>query len=268
MQRSTPTNLTVRLARSSQEVMMAQELRYRVFFEGMGATPSPQVKALRRDVDSFDDYCDHLLVLENEMAEDPSLTKVVGTYRLLRRSIAKSRSGYYSASEFDLDRLKNYSGEHVELGRSCVDSDYRGKAIMQLLWRGIADYLIAHDISLMFGCASFPGTEIGEFASALTYLRRFHKAPSFWRPVAQTGRHVPMKILKKDQLDVRQAMREMPALIKGYLRVGGVVGDGAVIDYDFNTTDICLLVETSNITGRYQKHFLDTSTKVENRISA
>ena len=203
MQRSAPTNLTVRLARNSHEIMMAQALRYRVFFEAMGAAPTPQVKALKRDVDAFDEYCDHLLVLENEGAEDPAQTMVVGTYRLLRRSVAKRRSGYYSASEFDLGRLKNYSGEHVELGRSCVDSDYRGKAIMQLLWRGIADYLMTYDISLMFGCASFPGTEIGEFASALTYLQRFHKAPSFWRPVAQTGRHVPMKILKKDQLDVK-----------------------------------------------------------------
>ncbi|WP_169570253.1 GNAT family N-acetyltransferase [Sneathiella limimaris] len=268
MQQMASTNLTVRLARTRTEIIKAQELRYRVFYEGMGALPSQEIRALGRDMDGFDDICDHLIVIENEFSLNAEDLKVVGTYRLLRKSVADQFGGYYSASEFDLARLKNYSGEHVELGRSCVDPDYRGKAIMQLLWRGIADYLLAHDISLMFGCASFPGTDVREFSSALSYLNRFHKAPSFWRPKAQMKRYVPMKILKKDQLDVRQAMREMPALIKGYLRVGGVVGDGAVIDHEFNTTDICLLVETSNITGRYQKHFMGAPKKLEEQVSA
>ncbi|WP_025899627.1 GNAT family N-acetyltransferase [Sneathiella glossodoripedis] len=248
--------LTVRLARSDMEVIAAQKLRYRVFYEGMGARPTELVEKLRMDIDPYDAICDHLLVIENEA--DPKRAKIVGTYRLLRKSIARKHEGFYSADEFDLSALQNYPGEHVELGRSCVDPLYRGKAIMQLLWRGIADYLKAYDISLMFGCASFPGTDVCEFSSALTYLNRFHKAPKEWRPVAVDNRYISMKRMTRYQLDVRQAMREMPALIKGYLRVGGVVGKGAVIDYQFNTIDICLMVETTNITGRYQRHFMQS----------
>lgn len=260
MHRSSPTSLTVRLAQNENEIMQAQELRYRVFYVGMGATGSGLVAKTKRDVDPFDSVCDHLLVIEND--HNLEKAKVVGTYRLLRKSVANLNAGYYSANEFDLGALSNYQGEHVELGRSCVDPEYRGKAIMQLLWRGIADYLAIHDISLMFGCASFPGTKVTEFSSALTYLNRFHKAPREWRPEAQKSQYVSMKRLTKYQLDIRQAMREMPPLIKGYLRVGGVVGKGAVIDPAFNTIDICLLVETANITGRYQKHFLETSKPI------
>jgi len=261
------SDLVIRLARSKAEVIKAQELRYQVFYEGMGAMASPSVKLLKRDFDAFDDYCDHLLVIDQARSVGAEIC-VVGTYRLLRKSVAEQHQGYYSADEFDLSRLNGYSGEHVELGRSCVDPAYRGKAIMQLLWRGIADYILSHDISLMFGCASFPGTDLSQMASALSYLNHYHLAPSEWQPRAQTERYVRTNILEEEQVDMRQAMREMPALIKGYLRVGGVVGDGAVIDADFNTTDVCLLVETSNITGRYQRHFLDGSREIDMRVSA
>ena len=137
MQRSSPANLTGRLAQNEDEIIQAQELRYRVFYDGMGAVASSHVAKTRRDVDPFDRVCDHLLVIENE--QDIKKAKVVGTYRLLRKAVASKNAGYYSANEFDLGALRNYGGEHVELGRSCVDPEYRGKAIMQLLWRGIAD---------------------------------------------------------------------------------------------------------------------------------
>ncbi len=264
---SRSTDLVIRLACSKAEVIKAQELRYQVFYEAMGAKPSPSVQLLKRDFDAYDDFCDHLLVIDQSRSDENGIC-VVGTYRLLRKSVAARHQGYYSASEFELNRLKEYSGEHVELGRSCVDPEYRGKAIMQLLWRGIADYIMEHDISLMFGCASFPGTDMDQMASALSYLSLYHKAPSEWQPRAQTERYVDMRLLEEDRVDMRQAMREMPALIKGYLRVGGVIGDGAVIDADFNTVDVCLLVETSNITGRYQRHFLENANSVEMQASA
>ncbi len=254
------SDLTIGIATSRQEIIRAQALRYKVFYEDMGATPPPSVKALGRDHDVFDDYCDHLIVVDRSRsaAEDPC---VVGTYRLLRKSVAQAQSGYYSASEFDLDALAYYPGEHVELGRSCVDPIYRGKAIMQLLWRGIANYIVEHNISLMFGCASFPGTDLGQMATALSFLHHHNKAPEEWRPRAHASQYVAMNVKDENSVDFRTAMREMPALIKGYMRVGGVIGDGAVIDHAFNTTDVCLLVETVNITGKYQRHFL------ENRIS-
>jgi L-ornithine Nalpha-acyltransferase len=263
----TPSDLIIRLARTKAEIIKAQELRYQVFYVGMGATPSLSVQLLKRDFDAYDDYCDHLLVIDVAKSTRDDVC-VVGTYRLLRRSMAERHSGYYSASEFELTQLDAYRGEQVELGRSCVDPAYRGKAIMQLLWRGIADYIVTHDITLMFGCASFPGTDLGQMASALSYLNIYHKAPSRWQPKAHLNQYVDMKLLDDDQVDIRRAMREMPALIKGYLRVGGVIGDGVVIDMDFNTTDVCLLVETSNITGRYHRHFIETPKQVKMGASA
>ncbi len=260
------TTLDVRLAKTEDDVRAAQRLRYRVFFEGMGAVPDDEVAQAKRDFDRFDDYCDHLLVVDLAK-EEAGEEFVVGTYRLLRRSVAMLHEGFYSADEFDLNHLQNYPGEIVELGRSCVDPAFRGKAVMQLLWRGIAEYITQHNISLMFGCASFPGTDPKAMASALSYLSHHHSAPEEWSPKALDNRYVDMKLLKKKQIDNRQALREMPPLIKGYLRVGGVIGNGAVIDHQFNTTDVCLLVETGNVTGRYQRHYLQESADISNQAN-
>lgn len=266
MTQTTENNLEIRLARNEEDLHAAQRLRYNVFFEGMGAVPDADVAAAKRDFDKFDDYCDHLLVIDTEK-EKIGEESVVGTYRLLRRSVARLHEGFYSASEFDLSRLENYPGEIVELGRSCVDPHYRGKAVMQLLWRGIADYITDHKISLMFGCASFPGTDTQTMQSALSYLHHHHGAPEDWSPRALDNRYVDLKILKKKQIDTRQALREMPPLIKGYLRVGGVIGNGGVIDHQFNTIDVCLLVETGNVTGRYQRHYLQESADISKQAN-
>lgn len=266
MTNQTETNLDVRLARNADDLEAAQRLRYRVFFDGMGAVPDPEVAAVKRDFDRFDSYCDHLLVIDRTK-EEAGEEFVVGTYRLLRRSIARQHEGFYSADEFDLSRLDNYPGEIVELGRSCVDPDYRGKAVMQLLWRGIAEYITEYKISLMFGCASFPGTDMQAMASALSYLHHHHSAPAEWAPKALDSRYVELKLLKKKQIDTRQALREMPPLIKGYLRVGGVIGNGGVIDHQFNTVDVCLMVETGNVTGRYQRHYLQDAATLSNQAN-
>ncbi|SCA55365.1 Hemolysin [Candidatus Terasakiella magnetica] len=257
-------NLEIRLAKTAEDILAAQRLRYRVFFEGMGAVANEDVARSKRDFDQFDAYCDHLLVIDPNRTGDQA---IVGTYRLLRRSVAQKHQGFYSANEFDLSYLENYPGEIVELGRSCVDPNYRGKAVMQLLWRGIAEYIAEHKISLMFGCASFPGTDPDSMKSALSYLHHYHKAPSQWAPKAIEGRFVDLKLLKKKQIDTRQALREMPPLIKGYLRVGGVIGKGGVIDHEFNTLDVCLLVETGNVTGRYRRHYLQSNESSSTEVA-
>lgn len=260
-------DLLVRIAQTEEEIKRAQELRYRVFYEGMGAVPRFSIKAEKRDFDIFDDYCDQLLVIDRSKSTFFK-TCVVGTYRLLRKSVALQKDGYYSTGEFEVGKMSRNLGEHVELGRSCVDPEYRGRAIMQLLWQGIASYIAEHDITLMFGCASFPGTNLDEMASALSYLHHNHLAPESWRPKAQSSRYVGIDLLEENSIDMRTAMRQMPALIKGYLRVGGMIGEGAVIDHEFNTTDICLIVETENITGRYQRHYLQPQNFENSQLSA
>src|SRR5271154_7451508 len=149
-------NLEVRLAESAAEVDASQALRYRVFYEEMGAEPTPEMARRERDFDRFDEVADHLLVLDHTRGRGPEA--VVGTYRLIRRSAAARAGRFYSAAEYDIATMIAYPGEILELGRSCVDVMARGRPAMQLLWRGIAAYVFHHQIDVMFGCASLPGT--------------------------------------------------------------------------------------------------------------
>jgi putative hemolysin len=254
--------IEVRLAANAAEVAAAQALRYRVFYEEMSARPTPEMAAAGRDFDGFDAYCDHLLVLDRQLGDGPEA--VVGTYRLLRRSVAERHGGFYSETEFDVSRLKAMPGELLELGRSCVDARYRTRATMQRLWSGIAVYVFAHDVRVMFGCASLPGTDPQAVAGALAYLHHRHLAPVELRPRALPGRYVDMNLRASDAVsedDAARALGEravlagLPPLIKGYLRLGGHVGDGAVIDEQFNTIDVCIVVVTDRVTDKYFNHY-------------
>lgn len=259
----TSGTLEVRLAETAAEIDAAQALRYRVFYDEMGATPTPEMAAKQRDFDAFDDNSDHLLVLDNASS---CAQKVVGTYRLIRREAAKRSGGYYSANEYDISRLIEYPGEILELGRSCIAASHRTGSVMQILWRGLAAYIFRHDVTLMFGCASLPGTDPNAHALPLSYLYYHHLAPPALRSRALPKRYVDMKILPREAFDPNSAFNEMkfdqrsggnslPPLIKGYLRVGGFVGDGAVVDPQFNTTDVCIIVKTDLITSKYLRHY-------------
>ena len=248
--------LQVRLAHAPLDVEAAQALRYRVFYGEMGAIPTVEMRLRERDFDAFDALCDHLLVIDP--ARGNGHPRVVGTYRLLRKSVALRAQGFYSQQEFDIGRLVERPGEIVELGRSCVDAEYRTRAVMQLLWAGLADYIEAFDIRLMFGCASLPGTEPAELRAALSYLHHFHLAPETLRPRALDGRYVEMATLPPAAVDRPTALNALPPLMKGYLRVGGFVGDGAVVDHQFNTTDVCIIVKTDSISAKYRRHYMSS----------
>jgi L-ornithine Nalpha-acyltransferase len=254
-------NFQVRLAGSPEEIDAAQALRYRVFYEEMAAIPTPEMRKRHRDFDSFDPICDHLLVIDREKSN--GAIGVVGTYRLLRRSVALCNAGFYSAQEYDLSALLRYPGEIVELGRSCVDSGYRSGSVMQMLWRGLAEYVRVHHVHVLFGCASFPGTKPDEMGAQLSYLHHFHMAPRWLRPRALDHHYVPMAILPRSGIDAQAAIAELPPLIKGYLRVGGFVGDGAVVDHQFNTTDVCVIVKTDQLTEKYDRRYLRPSAQGE-----
>jgi putative hemolysin len=245
--------LQVRLAETAADIDAVQALRYRIFYENLGAQPLPEMLRRRRDFDRFDNDCDHLLVLDhgNGRGSNP----VVGTYRLLRRDAARRLGGFYSADEYDIAPIVSHEGEILELGRSCVDAAYRQRPAMQLLWSGIAAYVFHHAVRLMFGCASLPGTDPDALATPLAYLHHYHLAPSALRPRALRERYVDMSRLLIGAIDQGQALAALPPLIKGYLRLGGFVGDGAVIDQQFNTTDVCILVKTDLITAKYSRHY-------------
>ena len=246
-------SLEVRLSTNAIEVEASQALRYRVFYEEMAARPTAEMAKLRRDFDVFDRYADHLLVIDH--ARGPGATGVVGTYRLIRRAAARRMGRFYSADEYDIGPLETYDGEVLELGRSCVAAEYRTGQTMQLLWRGIAAYVFHFDIELMFGCASLPGVDPDDLALPLSFLHHRHLAPSELRPRAVPNRYVEMNRLAADDIDNRAALVALPPLIKGYLRLGGYVGDGAVIDHQFHTTDVCIVVKTDLVTDKYYKHY-------------
>ena len=247
--------LEVRLTAQPKDVAAAQALRYRVFYEEMAAAPSRKMAAKRRDFDEFDARCDHLLVLDHNL---PPKRSVVGTYRLLRHEVAAQHGGFYSAAEFDLSPLlggRVTSGQLLEVGRSCVAAEYRNTATIQLLWRGIASYLQMHNITLLFGCASFPGTDPSAHAEPLSFLHHERLAPPEMRVRALPHLCSPMDLVEADAVSPRQALKVMPPLIKAYLRLGAFVGEGAVIDRQFGTTDVFLILPMERVAERYLAHF-------------
>ena len=246
--------LQVRLAESAADIDAAQALRYRIFYEGMGARPLPEMARRRRDFDPFDELCDHLLVLDHSRGSGADA--VIGTYRLIRREAAARHGSFYSAGEFDITPLISYGEEILELGRSCVEVAYRPRAVLQLLWSGIAAYVFHYRIALMFGCASLPGTDPDALATPLSYLYHHHLAPPALRTRALPERYVDMRRLGVEGLDPARALAGLPPLIKGYLRLGGFVGDGAVVDEQFNTTDVCIVVKTDLVTDKYFSHYV------------
>ena len=242
----------IRLAASPTEIDAALALRYRVFYDEMGARPSPKMEAKHRDFDQYDEVCDHLIVVDRSRPRDD---QVVGTYRFMRREHARTVGAFYTASEYNISLLLAFRGALMELGRSCVDASYRDRATMQLLWRGVAEYVNAYDIKLMFGCASLPGTDLDRLSTQLSYLYYYHLAPEAVRTRALPNRFTDMCLLPKDAINPGRALASLPPLLKGYLRVGGFVGNGAVVDYHFNTTDVCIIVKTDLIAGRYTRHY-------------
>lgn len=244
-------DLEVRLAQSEEDIIAAQQLRYEVFYEECGAQPDETVAQLKRDISPIDDFCDVLLVI------DHANNKVVGTYRFMLREAALEHGGHYTANEFDITKLVNYPGQIMELSRSCVHQNYRTKPTMQLLWRGIGAYTLLNQVTLFFGCASLMGTDVSRHRQALAYLYHYHLAPPELMTRALPVFYQDMNLMAKEEVNTREAVRQLPPLLKAYLRVGGFVGDGAFIDEQFNTIDVCIIVKRDTVGERYvQKYTL------------
>lgn len=244
----------VKLAETEQDREAAQRLRYRVFVEEMGARATPEQAALRREWDDFDPYFDHLLLETLDPVEDP-LDRVVGVYRLMRGEAAAEGPGFYGASEYDLGPIERSGRRSVELGRSCVARDHRGGPGMHLLWNGLAAYVLERKIELLFGVASFPGTDIGALSEALSYLHHRHLAPPDLRVRAREAQFVEMNRMPEDAVESARALRAIPPLIKGYLRLGGFIGEGAYVDREFNTIDVCVVMDTGRMTQKYRQFY-------------
>lgn len=247
--------LEVRLAQAPSDLIACQRLRYAVFYEEMSAQPSAREAEERRDFDRYDDVCDHLMVVDHGAAGG---SRLVGTYRLLLKDRALKSGGFYTAGEYDLSPL--FNGTHarlnfLELGRSCVHRNHRTKPVIDLLWRGIGAYVARHNVDVMFGCGSFAGTDPDAHAQSLTYLYREHLAPPDWRGRALPSRYVPLDRMPGVEIDMKRAFRGLPPVIRGYIRAGAYIGDGAVIDHEFGTVDVLIVFPVAQVKERYFARF-------------
>lgn len=238
----------LRLAQDDADLRAAQRLRYEVFVAELGADGPLVDHDARLEADRFDPYFDHLMLIDHGRDQG---AQVVGVYRLMRADQAARAGQFYSADEYDLGPLLTSERRVLELGRSCLHADYRGGTAMLHLWNGLARYVETHEIDILFGVASFPGTDLTELAAPLSLLHHRHLAPPQMRPKARPPHAARMDILPEDGIDRAAAVRAIPALIKAYLRLGGMVGEGAYLDHKFNCTDICLVLDTSVMS---QKH--------------
>jgi L-ornithine Nalpha-acyltransferase len=232
-----------------------------VFYEEMSAIPDALSRLSRRDKDAFDRVCDHLIVIDHEAR--PNRTggrvkpRIVGTYRLLRQDVANGHFGFYTESEFEIAPVIRANPElrFLELGRSCVLKPYRNKRTVELLWHGIWTYVLHHRIDVMLGCASLEGTDPAALALPLSFLHHNAAAEGDWRISAVPHRAVNMDRTGKDAIDLKAALQSLPPLIKGYLRLGARFGNGAVIDRQFGTTDVLVILKVADIDQRYITYY-------------
>lgn len=259
-------SLEIRLAQTEREIRKAQRLRYKVFYKEMAAKPDSHTKFTRRDADAFDAICDHLLVLDHEPPKKKFRRKeprIVGTYRLLRQEMANLYGGFYSANEFNIQPILDAHPDRrfLELGRSCVLQEYRTKRTIELLWQGIWAYVQIHKIDVMIGCASLAGTDPKELAAPLTFLSKVGKPPVDWKVDAWPEIRVPLAQMDPDSINDKQALRQLPPLLKAYMRIGCYFGESAMVDHQFGTTDVFIIMPVENIDPKYVQHYSTTSVQ-------
>lgn len=247
--------LQVRLACSAAEIAAAQEVRYRVFYDELGAR-NDALSTERRDADRFDAVCDHLLVFDTALP-GPEHRRIVGTYRLLRQEKALATGGFYSEGEFEFSQLvaRHPGKRFLELGRSCVLPQYRSKRTIELLWQGIWAYVGHHDIGVMAGCASFPGTVPAAHAEALSFLAHHCRTSAEFDVRAVAERYRSMDLMPAEAINARSVLMALPPLIKGYLRLGAKIGDGCVVDHEFDTVDVFVVLPVREIDRRYISYY-------------
>lgn len=231
----------VRFAETPTEILETQKLRYRIFAGELGAQIDGGAAGI--DHDQYDPHCRHLMVLE------PDSGRVVACTRILTDARAPAVGGFYSSSEFDLAMLDSLPGRVTEIGRTCVDAEFRSGAVIATLWQGIAAFITNEGHDYLFGCASIGLEDGGATAHAiLDQIRARHLAPEYQR----VRPYIPLPAA-----DARPTERpKLPPLLKAYLSLGAKACGEAYWDRDFNCADVFMLLNVSNLHPRYARHFL------------
>ncbi|MEN0088114.1 MAG: GNAT family N-acyltransferase [Pseudomonadota bacterium] len=249
--------MDVRLAANKDEIRAAQRLRHDVFYEELNAVPDSETRQSGFDADRFDEICDHLIVIDRDAPNVCERGQIVATYRLLRQDVAEAHEGFYSATEFDIAPMlaAHPDKKFLELGRSCVLAPYRNKRTMELLWQGTWAYILLHKMDVLFGCASLSGTDQKELQPQLSFLHNHALAEDVWAVEPLPELAAPFECLPAQAVNIRVAMRNLPPLIKGYLRLGATVSSGAVIDHQFGTTDVLIVMPVDQINPSYVNYY-------------
>ncbi len=236
-------NFYVSLAQKTDEVRQAQQLRYRVFAEEMGAKLHSDVAL--HDCDDFDPHCQHLLIREAVNHQ------LVGCTRILTSDQVIQAGGYYSESEFDLSNIRQLSGRIMEIGRTCVATEYRNGSMMNLLWAGLAQFMVTGQFDYMMGCASIPMSDNYYHEGFNQLQQRYGVAPHL-----QVTPKVPL--LKLDDAEIPAQALEIPSLLKAYLRLGVKICGEPCWDEDFKVADVFILLDIKQqLQARYMKHFVN-----------
>ena len=240
----------VKLAESRNEIKLAQKLRYKVFFSERIHSPILNIGNFRRDSDKFDNYADHIIVKFRKSKF--SKARVIGTYRLLKQSVADKKSGFYSCDEFNLDNLLNSKiyKNMLELSRSCISQKFRNKNVLKLMWNEIYQYINENNIDALFGTASFLDTNINKIEDQLIYLNNNYKMSENIKVNALANYKIKVDYEKKIDINLKLVSR-LPTLIKAYLKFNATIGEGAVIDKKFKTTDVFVFLPIEEINKDY-----------------
>lgn len=229
------------LADSDALIKEAQALRYRVFAKEMGAKLKTDSEGL--DYDEIDSYCDHLVVYDNTQK------KIVGYTRLLNQNQAQRLGRYYSQDEFNLDKILALPGRFLEIGRTCVDPDYRGGAVLTTLWSALVQYALEGDFNYLLGCASITPGPSGFAVDAV--FRNIDP-----KNIAPVSIQVKPSIPVPSELRCARDESGIPPLLKAYLRFGALICGEPYWDEDFNCMDLFVLLPLDQLKDRYSKHYM------------
>ena len=233
----------VRLAESEADRLAAYRLRFMVFnLELNEGLESAYVDGY--DTDRFDAVCDQLIVEHRASGE------IVGTYRLQRGDVAGRNFGYYSEQEFDFIPYESMRGEIVELGRACIHRDHRTSDALNLLWRGIARYVIASGGRYMMGCCSLPSLDPAYGQAVFGSLKNYMAEPEMMT--------VPTPDYRLPEVEAGEVGAvQAPKLLRAYLTVGAKICSQPAIDREFKTIDFLTLCDLQTLHPRVAARFLD-----------
>lgn len=260
--RSSSSSFEARLAKTPDEVIEAQSLRYRVFCGEWGAS-SGEDSAEGLEQDHYDPHCDHLLVYDKDAVGGEQL---VAACRLLGDDGARLANGYYTQASFNLDSFASDGCRHIEVSRVCIDSAHRSKRIMELIWYSIWTLCRTREIDVMFGCASFVGTDPSAYPDSFGWLSDHAQLSDFEDYVPCSEHSFKLSEVGVSDYNERRTFATLPALLKSYLRLGARIGSYGVIDYEFGSLDVLIILKCSEISEKYLKYYGEDSDRFDVRL--